>query len=61
MENDNAHLIVRKDHVLCTICGCIEPVHPGDGTPLPTFVIALMLLVGRHPQTKHADPHKDKK
>jgi hypothetical protein len=43
-----AHLIVRTDSVLCSGCGISEPVHPGDGTPMPTFVDALYDSARRH-------------
>jgi len=42
------HLVVRKEHTLCTRCGGIEPVYPGDGTPAITFVVALELMADRH-------------
>ncbi len=41
-------LIVRKEHVLCTRCGTIEPVHPGHGTPMPAFISALESVACRH-------------
>lgn len=41
-------LIVRKEHVLCTQCGEVEPVHPGDGTPASTFIVALQAVAVRH-------------
>lgn len=40
------HLLVRRDHVLCTICAAIEPINVGDGMPVPTFILALQ-RVGR--------------
>lgn len=43
-----AHIIVRKDDIMCTRCAEIEPVHPGHGTPLPAFVMALAMAVQRH-------------
>lgn len=42
------HLVVRKDSVLCTTCGKTEPVHPGDGTPASTFIMALKQLAIIH-------------
>lgn len=41
-------MIVRKDHLVCTKCATIEPLHPGDGTPAPTFVWAIILAAQRH-------------
>lgn len=43
-----SNLIVRKDHVLCTRCHRVIPVHPGGGTPLRTFVMALENLDVQH-------------
>jgi hypothetical protein len=45
-------LIVRTDSVLCTHCGQSEPLHPEDGTPMRTFVIALLGMVQRHRDCK---------
>jgi len=50
-------LIVRKDHVACTVCGCIEPIHPGDGTPIDTFILALEIAKMRHPAFSHPNPY----
>lgn len=41
-------LIVRKEHLLCTRCGAVEPVHPGNGTPATTFIAALERAALRH-------------
>jgi len=41
-------LIVRKEHLLCTQCGTIEPIHPGDGTPASSFILALEAAARRH-------------
>lgn len=41
-------LIVRKEHVACVVCGKTEPVHPGDGTPAETFIMALEAVGERH-------------
>jgi hypothetical protein len=46
---NSVHLVVRKDGVLCTRCGTTDPVHPGDGTPLPSFVLGLAGCAERHP------------
>lgn len=46
------HILVRKEHVMCARCATIEPVHPGDGTPLPSFVMALALVAKRHAHCK---------
>lgn len=49
-----AHLIVRRNGVLCTFCGEVEPVHPGEsGTPLPSFLIGLEGVKRRHPPKWH--------
>ena len=53
------HLLARVDGVLCTVCGCTEPIHPGHGTPLSTLLHAYLGLVDRHPLRKHEDPFKD--
>ena len=44
----NSHLIVRKDHVLCTRCMKTEPVHAGSGTPMETLIIGYKLVAQRH-------------
>lgn len=49
----SSHLLVRKDHVACTICGEIVPVHPGDGTPMTSFLLGLARVLGMHPSRKH--------
>lgn len=41
-------ILVRKEHSMCTDCGQIEPVHPGDGIPASTFVMALEMMAKRH-------------
>lgn len=41
-------LIVRTDHLACLLCGAIEPVYPGHGTPASTFIAALILAAERH-------------
>lgn len=46
--SENGHIIVRKEHVICARCGKIEPVYPGDGTPMPSFIAALEHLARRH-------------
>jgi hypothetical protein len=43
-----SHLIVRKDHSLCTNCFKIEPVHCGDGTALDTMIMGYEFLALRH-------------
>lgn len=49
-----AHLVVRKDGVLCTVCFEIEPVHPGEsGTPLPSLLVGYDGVMKRHPPSKH--------
>lgn len=51
------HLIARTDGVLCTVCGEIEPIHPGkSGTPIPSLLHGYRNAVSRHPEAKH-DPH----
>jgi uncharacterized protein YuzE len=47
------HLLVRKDTVLCTVCHSIAPIHPGDGTPLPTYLMALDAFLHDHPAKPH--------
>jgi hypothetical protein len=39
---------VRKDDCLCTDCGGMEPIHPGNGTPASAFIMALRLMAERH-------------
>ena len=41
-------LIVRKEHTLCTQCFEIIPVHPGDGTPASSFILALQNIARQH-------------
>lgn len=49
-----AHLIARKDGVLCTVCGELEPVHGGEsGTPLPSLLAGYFGSMRRHPPEKH--------
>lgn len=52
------HLIVRKDGVLCCLCYCFEPVHPGHGTPMDTLLIAFDGVARRHPPREHRNPYK---
>lgn len=49
LVENSSHLVVRKNGVLCTRCGTIDPVHPGNGTPLPSFLVGLHGYVTRHP------------
>jgi hypothetical protein len=51
-----AHLIARKDGVLCTVCATVVPVHPGDGTPLPSLLLGYARVVQDHPAKKHEAP-----
>lgn len=51
VESSSAHLVVRKKGVLCTRCGKTDPVHPGDGTPMPAFLTGLHGCLARHPST----------
>ena len=44
-----SHLTVRRVVVFCARCKKVDPVHPGDGTPLPAFLVALEDCVRRHP------------
>lgn len=49
-----AHLIIRKDGVLCTVCGEVDPVHGGEsGTPLPSMLAGYFGCMRRHPPEKH--------
>ena len=50
---EGANLLVRRDGLLCTVCGELEPIHPGDGTPLPAMLHAFKSATRRHPQAKH--------
>lgn len=43
-----AHLIVRKDHVLCTRCYEVVPVHAGNGTPMGSLLLAYKSLERKH-------------
>lgn len=52
-KTEGAHLIARKDGVLCTICGELEPVHMGDGTPLPSLLNGYEDCKRRHPAKPH--------
>ena len=47
------HLIVHADRVVCLSCASVLPVHPGDGTPLGNFLLALEMLLEKHPATPH--------
>lgn len=55
---DTSHLLVRRDGVLCTVCGSTEPVHPGNGNPMPAMLFAYAGVAKRHPRGKHADPFR---
>lgn len=50
------HLLVRKDGVLCTVCGAVAPVHPGNGTPLPSIIHGYQTVVRQHPAARHDRP-----
>jgi len=50
------HLIVRRDHILCTICKTAIPIHPGDGTPLGSYLMALKGAILGHPVKEHTCP-----
>ena len=54
-------LIVRKDDLLCTRCGEMEPVHPGYGTPAAAFIAALYGAASRHRVCSPAKKKKKKK
>lgn len=54
-------LLVRKDHIFCTRCFAIEPIHPGDGTPISTYIIALQEASRRHPNKIHENPFEKSK
>jgi uncharacterized protein YuzE len=47
------HLIVRKEHVLCTVCKEMIPINPGHGTPASTFIMAIDALLIQHPAKPH--------
>lgn len=49
-------LIVRTDHVFCSVCGCIESIHAGDGTPIDSYLSALNDAKRRHSKKKHENP-----
>lgn len=50
---EGAHLIARRDGVLCAICGELEPVHMGEGTPLPSLLNGYEDCKRRHPGRPH--------
>lgn len=52
---NKTHLIVRKEHILCTKCYETEPVHCGDGTPMDTLILAYELMAKRHQTCTPAD------
>ena len=41
-------LLVRKDHILCTVCFNAEPISAGNGTPMSALLIAYEGCVRRH-------------
>jgi hypothetical protein len=41
-------LLIRKEHVLCTRCGEMEPINPGHGTPAPAFISAVTTMAILH-------------
>lgn len=51
-------LIVRTDHVFCSICMTCEPIHAGDGTPIDSMLEALISCKHRHPNKPHENPFK---
>jgi len=51
---EGAHLIARRDGLLCTICGQLDPIHMGaSGVPLPSLLIAYKAALRRHPGSPH--------
>ena len=52
------HVLLKADGAVCLVCGCVEPVHPGNGTPAGTLLYAYRQLLERHPRRKHPDPFK---
>lgn len=57
----DTQLLVRADHLFCPVCGAVEPIHPGDGTPLMTYLVALARAADRHPARPHPDPFTARK
>jgi len=54
---EGMNLIVRRDHILCTVCYAIEPINCGEsGTPMPALLIAYRGAIRRHPPEKHEKP-----
>ena len=49
-----SHLIVRTDHILCTQCFVIEPIHQGHGTPMDSLICAYELMAARHQDCRPA-------
>lgn len=49
----SSHIIIRRDHVLCTVCFDIEPIHCGSGTPMDTLIYAYQIFAQRHPRQAH--------
>lgn len=54
--SDGGNLLVRKNDVLCTVCGQVLPIHPGDGTPLPALLNAYDTAKSQHPNKPHSIP-----
>jgi len=55
------YLTVHKEHLLCTKCYEIEPIHPGDGTPAISFITALELAAIRHADCGHKPLRRTKR
>jgi len=50
---DSVHLLIRKDGVLCTKCGTLEPVHAGHGTVMVALLHGYAGVLKRHPPESH--------
>jgi len=53
MQGDTSHLLVRKEHILCTWCFGIEPVHPGSGVPMNALLLGYAAVFERHQPKPH--------
>jgi len=50
---ESGHLHIRKDGVLCLVCGTLEPVHAGHGTMLVALLHGYAGVLKRHPPEPH--------
>lgn len=61
LKFETSPLLVKKDHVFCTVCMICEPINAGDGTPINSFLEALISAKRRHPKKYHDNPFLNKK